>query len=54
MPHKWLSICCLNMFRFRMLDHAKSYIALDVYGHLLPSKQIEAVEKIDVLIAPVM
>jgi hypothetical protein len=28
-------------------------INLDVYGHLLPSMQIEAAEKIDLLIAPV-
>ena len=37
----------------RMLGHAKPSITLDVYGHLLPSMQIEAAEKIDVLITPV-
>ncbi|MFC1879222.1 tyrosine-type recombinase/integrase [Chloroflexota bacterium] len=37
----------------RMLGHAKPSITLDVYGHLLPSMQIEAAGKIDVLITPV-
>jgi hypothetical protein len=36
-----------------MRDHAKPSITIDVYGHLLPSMQIEAAEKIDVLITPV-
>ena len=38
----------------RMLGHAKPSITLDVYGHLLPSMQIKAAEKIDELITPVL
>ena len=37
----------------RMLGHAKPSITLVVYVHLLPSMQIEAAEKIDVLITPI-
>jgi hypothetical protein len=37
----------------RMLGHVKPSTTLDVYGHLLPKMQIEAAEKIDVLITPV-
>ena len=37
----------------RRLGHAKPSITLDVYGHLIPSIQIEAVQKIDELITPV-
>lgn len=37
----------------RRLGHAKASITLDVYGHLIPSMQSEAAEKIDELILPV-
>ena len=37
----------------RRLGHAKPSITLDVYGHLIPSMQIEAAQKIDELITPV-
>ena len=37
----------------RRLGHAKPSITLDVYGHLLPSMQAEAAQKIDELITPV-
>jgi integrase len=37
----------------RILGHAKPSITLDVYGHLIPSIQIEAAQKIDELITPV-
>ena len=37
----------------RRLGHAKPSITLDVYGHLLPSLQEEAAQKIDELITPV-
>ena len=37
----------------RRLGHAKPSITLDVYGHLIPSKQAEAAELIDQLIMPV-
>jgi integrase len=37
----------------RILGHAKPSITLDVYGHLIPSMQIEAAQKIDELIMPV-
>lgn len=36
----------------RRLGHAKPYITLDVVGHLLPSMQAEATQKIDDLITP--
>jgi integrase len=37
----------------RRLGHAKASITLDIYGHLIPSMQTEAAEKIDELIMPV-
>jgi integrase len=37
----------------RRLGHAKPSITLDVYGHLIPSMQNEAAQKIDELITPV-
>jgi integrase len=37
----------------RRLGHAKPSITLDVYGHLIPSMQEEAAQKIDELITPV-
>ena len=37
----------------RRLGHAKASITLDVYGHLIPSMQIDAANKIDELIMPV-
>ncbi len=37
----------------RRLGHAKPSITLDVYGHLIPSIQAEAAQKIDELITPV-
>jgi integrase len=37
----------------RRLGHSKPSITLDVYGHLIPSKQAEAAELIDELIMPV-
>jgi len=37
----------------RILGHAKPSITLDVDGHLIPSMQIEAAQKIDELITPV-
>ncbi|HSF82485.1 MAG TPA: site-specific integrase, partial [Anaerolineales bacterium] len=37
----------------RRLGHAKPSITLDVYGHLIPSMQAEAAQKIDELITPV-
>jgi integrase len=37
----------------RRLGHAKPSITLDVYGHLIPSMQTEAAQKIDELITPV-
>jgi integrase len=37
----------------RRLGHAKASITLDIYGHLIPSMQEEAAEKIDELIMPV-
>jgi hypothetical protein len=37
----------------RRLGHAKPSITLDVYGHLFPSIQVEAAQKIDDLITPV-
>jgi integrase len=37
----------------RRLGHAKPSITLDVYGHLIPSMQVEAAQKIDELITPV-
>jgi integrase len=38
----------------RRLGHAKASITLDIYGHLIPSMQIEAAEKIDELITPIL
>ena len=35
----------------RRLGHARPSITLDVYGHLIPSKQQEAAEKMDELIS---
>ncbi|TAK14577.1 MAG: site-specific integrase [Anaerolineae bacterium] len=37
----------------RRLGHAKASITLDVYGHLIPSKQEEAAELMDELLTPV-
>lgn len=37
----------------RRLGHAKPSITLDVYGHLIPSMQTEAAEKMDELVTPV-
>lgn len=37
----------------RRLGHARASITLDVYGHLIPSMQIEAAETIDDLVTPV-
>jgi integrase len=37
----------------RRLGHARASITLDVYGHLIPSLQAEAAEKIDELVTPV-
>jgi len=37
----------------RRLGYAKPSITLDVYGHLIPSMQIEAAQKIDELITTV-
>ena len=37
----------------RRLGQAKASITLDIYGHLFPSMQTEAAEKIDELIMPV-
>ena len=37
----------------RMLGHARPSITLDVYGHLMPSMQAEAAEKVDALLAPI-
>jgi len=37
----------------RRLGHSKPSITLDVYGHLIPSMQSEAAEKIDEVVTPV-
>jgi integrase len=37
----------------RRLGHARASITLDVYGHLIPTMQTEAAEKIDELVTPV-
>ena len=37
----------------RRLGHAKPSITLDVYGHMIPTMQAEAAQKIDELITPV-
>jgi integrase len=37
----------------RRLGHARASITLDIYGHLIPSMQSEAAEKIDELITPI-
>ena len=37
----------------RRLGHAKPSIPLDIYGHLIPGKQVEAAEMIDELVTPV-
>lgn len=37
----------------RRLGHARTSITLDVYGHLIPSMQVEAAEKIDELVTPI-
>jgi len=37
----------------RRLGHSRASITLDIYGHLIPSMQAEAAEKIDELITPV-
>jgi integrase len=38
----------------RRLGHARASITLDVYGHLIPSKQTEAAELIDELVTPIL
>jgi len=38
----------------RRLGHAKPSITLDVYGHIIPSMQAEAAEKMDELVTPVV
>lgn len=35
------------------LGHARASITLDIYAHLIPTMQVEAVQKIDELITPV-
>jgi integrase len=35
------------------LGHARPSITLDIYGHLIPSMQAEAAQKIDDLVTPV-
>jgi hypothetical protein len=37
----------------RRLGHAKPSITLDVYGHLIPSMQIEVAKMIDDVVTPV-
>ena len=37
----------------RRLGHSKPSITLDVYGHLIPSRQEEAAELMDELLAPI-
>ena len=37
----------------RRLGHSKPSITLDIYGHLIPSMQVEAAQKIDDLVTPV-
>jgi integrase len=37
----------------RRLGHAQPSITLDVYGHLIPSKQQKAAEKMDGLLSPI-
>lgn len=37
----------------RRLGHARASITLDIYGHLIPTMQVEVAEKIDELIMPV-
>jgi len=37
----------------RMLGHSRPSITLDVYGHLIPSMQAEAAEKMDALLTPI-
>ena len=37
----------------RRLGHAKPSITLDVYGHLIPSMQVEFAEMIDTLVTPI-
>jgi len=37
----------------RRLGHAKPSITLDVYGHLIPSKQEEAAALMDELMSPI-
>ncbi len=37
----------------RRLGHARASITLDIYGHLIPTMQTEAAEKIDELVTPV-
>jgi integrase len=37
----------------RRLGHARASITLEIYGHLIPSMQMEAAEKIDDLVMPV-
>ncbi len=38
----------------RRLGHSKPSVTLDIYGHLIPSMQVEAAEKMDELVLPVM
>jgi hypothetical protein len=37
----------------RRLGHARPSITLDVYGHLIPSMQVETAEMMDRLITPI-
>jgi integrase len=37
----------------RRLGHAQPSITLDVYGHLIPSKQQKAAEKMGELLSPI-
>ncbi len=41
------------IFVSRRLGHARASITLDVNGHLIPSMQVEAADKIDDLITPI-
>jgi integrase len=49
----WLSHGIPLIVASRRLGHARASITLDVYGHLLPSMQVELADKIDELVTPV-